>query len=235
MSKRLVKVLFLLLVVQSAVAQSGISHSILNDLLQQNVSAKGAVDYKTLKSQKAKLDEYCKSISEVTPKDTWTKQEKLAFWMNAYNAFTIDLIVSNYPIKSITALDNEKTWDVKRIKIGGKKYSLNDIENNILRKLGDARIHFGINCAAKSCPPLGNEAFTPENVEAKLEAATKKFINDKTANQLTAKSAKVSKIFKWYAADFPNLIAFLNKYSTTKINKSAVVDYQDYDWSLNGK
>ncbi len=224
-----------LLLTTQIFGQTGISHDAWNRLLQNCVSEKGEVDYKGLKAEKSELEAYCKMLSEVSPKDNWSKEEKLTFWMNAYNAFTIQLIVLNYPLKSITQLDNEKTWDVKRIKIGGKKYSLNDIENDILRKLGDARIHFGINCAAKSCPPVHNEAFTPENVNEKLEVATRRFVNNKLSNEIGAKSVKVSKIFKWYSADFPNLIAFLNRYSDKKINKTAVVTFQDYDWSLNGK
>ena len=216
-------------------AQTGISHDAWHNLLQNCVSDKGVVDYQGLKDNKSELDDYCKMLSEVSPNENWSKEEKLTFWMNAYNAFTIQLIVTHYPLKSITQLDNEKPWDVKRIKIGGKKYSLNDIENNILRKLGDARIHFGINCAAKSCPPVRNEAFTPENVDAMLEAATRSFVNNSQSNEIASKSIKVSKIFQWYAADFPNLVSFLNKYSDKKVNKSAVVSFQNYDWSLNGK
>ncbi|MFM2266924.1 MAG: hypothetical protein RL757_365 [Bacteroidota bacterium] len=225
----------LLSLTTSVFGQTGISHDAWNNLLQNCVSETGDVDYKGLKEQKTELDAYCKMLSEISPKEDWSKEEKLTFWMNAYNAFTIQLIVSNYPLKSITQLDDEKTWDVKRIKIGGKKYSLNDIENNILRKLGDARIHFGINCAAKSCPPVHNEAFTPENVNEKLEFATRSFINNKLSNEIGSKTVKVSKIFKWYAADFPNLISFLNTYSDKKINKTAAITFQDYDWSLNGK
>ena len=153
--------------------------------------------------------------------------------MNAYNVFTLKLVVDNYPLKRITDLDGGKTWDVRRIEIGGKKYSLNDIENVILRpRFKDARIHFGINCAAKSCPPLLNQAFSAENVQSLLTVRTRKFIRS-SANELAENQVTVSKIFDWYAADFGDLPTFLNRYSKVKIAAAATVLFKEYDWSLN--
>ena len=88
-------------------------------------------------------------------------QKKMAYWINVYNAFTIKMIVDNYPVSSITKLHGGKPWDVKWIELGEKKYSLNEIEHNILRpQFKDARIHFAVNCAAQSCPPILNKAWT---------------------------------------------------------------------------
>jgi hypothetical protein len=160
--------------------------------------------------------------------------KKMAFWINAYNAFTIDLIIDNYPVSSILNLDGGKTWDVKRITLGGKKYSLNQIENEILRPVfKDPRIHFALNCAAKSCPPLYNKAFTAENLERALEQRTRQFINDANFNSLTAEKASVSKIFEWYAADFGDLKTYLNKYAVEKLNNSTAIGFLKYNWALN--
>jgi Protein of unknown function, DUF547 len=207
--------------------------TVLNDLLQKYVSATGKVNYKELKTNKTQLNETAKAFQDNPPQESWSKDEKLAYWMNVYNVFTLKLIVDNYPISSITKLDNGKPWDVKRIEIDGKKYSLNDIENVVIRpKFKDARIHFAINCAAKSCPPLHNEAFTAENVQNLLTQRTRKFIRS-SANKLTENSAEISKIFDWYATDFGDIVAFLNKYATVKIAKGAKVTFADYNWDLN--
>lgn len=199
--------------------------------LKKYVSASGNVAYKKIK--KNDLDVIVKEFQAAVPQKSWTKNEQLAFWLNAYNLFTIKLIVDNYPLKKITDLDKGKPWDVKRIDLDGKKYSLNDIENEIIRPtFKDARIHFAINCAAKSCPPLLNTAFIASNVQSLLEQRTKAFIISK-ANVLAEKNVKVSKIFDWYKVDFGNISTFLSKYSTVKVSKDAKVEYAEYDWSLN--
>jgi hypothetical protein len=166
--------------------------------------------------------------------ELWSRVEKIAYWINAYNAFTIKLILDNYPTKSILNFDGGKTWDVRRIRLNDKKYSLNNIENDILRpQFKDPRIHFAINCAARSCPPLWNHAFTPENLSAALEARTSAFINDKKYNTLASTRAQISKIFDWYRTDFGDLKKFLNKYSDTKLKNTAAVEFNEYNWDLN--
>jgi len=220
--------------VQAVISASPSIHAGFDSLLQKNVSESGKVNYKGFIADKAALDAYLQLLSENMPADGASREEKMTFWINAYNAFTIDLIARNYPTTSILKFDNGKTWDVKRIKLGGKKYSLNQIENEILRpQFKDARIHFAVNCAAQSCPPLYNHAFEPGQLDSLLDVRTRQFVNDKKYNALSAKSVKVSKIFEWYAGDFGNLIAFLNKYSTVKIGSKATVVYNEYDWELN--
>jgi len=211
-----------------------VSHLGLDSLLKKYVSTAGKVDYAGLKTNKKALDAYCKYLGEHVPDDSWSKQEQMAYWINAYNAFTLQLIVSNYPIASINKLDKGKTWDVKRITLGGKKYSLNMIENDILRpKFKDPRVHFAINCAAKSCPPLYNRAFTPETLETTLEARAKAFVTNKQYNTLSNNSAQVSKIFDWYAADFGDVKTFINKYSVSQVGRTAAITFQEYNWDLN--
>lgn len=207
-------------------------HSVWNDLLKKHVSATGKVNYKTFKEDLELLDSYMRSLNEGAPTESASKEERLAYWINAYNAVTVRLILTNYPVSSITKLDGGKTWDVKRYSNGSKKLSLNDIENNILRPMGDARIHFALNCAAKSCPPLLNEAFTSENVNKLLEQRTRAFINS-SRTVIAKEEIKVSKIFDWYGKDFGSVVDFVNKYAKTKAAKTAKVVFMDYDWSLN--
>lgn len=204
--------------------------------LKKYVSATGDVDYKSIKANKKELDAITKIFSATSVLSSWSKNDQLAFWINAYNVFTIDLIVNNYPINSIQNLDSGKPWDVKRITIAGKKYSLNNIENDIIRsQFKDARIHFAVNCAAKSCPPILNSAFLGKTLDAQLDAVTKKFINNPNYQSITAAKLTLSKIFDWYAVDFGDIVTFINKYSNVKVNKSASISYKEYDWALNGK
>ncbi|MDF1865209.1 MAG: DUF547 domain-containing protein [Saprospiraceae bacterium] len=210
-------------------------HDLWDELLKRNVLSNGTVNYTAIKARKTVLNEYLKILSENPPQANWSRAKTMAFWINAYNAFTIKLIVDNMPVKSIKDLEGGKPWDKKWIKIGNKTYSLNIIENDILRpKYKDARIHFAVNCAAKSCPPIWNRAWTEANLDHQLEERTKIFIDNNKFNQVSETKAKISKIFEWYASDFGNLITYLNKYTTENIATNATVTYKEYDWSLNG-
>lgn len=210
------------------------SHDGWDALLTQFVSSTGKVNYKGLKTQQAKLETYLKLLADHPVQTSWTRNEKMAYWINAYNAFTVKLILDNYPLASITNLSGGKVWDKKWIQLGGKTYSLNNIENDILRpEYKDARIHFAVNCAAKSCPPLLNRAWTASNLNTYLDRQAKQFINNNQYNTISAHKIRISKIFEWYAADFGNIVTYLNKYSTTSINAKAQVSYQNYDWALN--
>lgn len=209
-------------------------HELFNDVLSSYVSSTGKVNYKGLKSNSAKLNQYLDKLKNNPVQNEWSDAKKLAYWINAYNAFTIKRILDNYPLKSIMDLDGGKTWDVKWIKLGDKTYSLNMIEHEIIRpQFNDARIHFAVNCAAKSCPPLFNKAYTEENVDRYLEQRTIAFINNPNYNTINTHSLKLSRIFDWYGEDFGNLISYLNKFSKATIAKDAEVEFKEYDWSLN--
>jgi len=209
-------------------------HSTWDQLLRKYVSAEGRVNYAGFKTDKAKLNTYLAHLRSNPVKKDWPKAEKMAYWINAYNAFTIKLIVDKYPVGSIMDLHDGKVWDVKWIKLGDRIYSLNQIENDILRPVyKDARIHFAVNCAAKSCPPLLNRAWTADNLGRYFDQQAKAFINNGKYNKIDASSVQISKIFEWYAGDFGNMVEYLNKYSTIKINKNAKVSYREYDWALN--
>ncbi|MFI5203912.1 MAG: DUF547 domain-containing protein [Flavobacteriales bacterium] len=215
-----------------------ISHTKWNDLLTKYVSADGKVNYKGFKTDKAKLEEYCDLLAKTSPKDDWSSLDRKVYWINAYNALTVQLIVKNYPTKSIKDIGGVGgPWKVKCFKIGEKSYDLDYIEHKILRKnFSDPRIHFGINCASYSCPRLSNKAFTTQNCESQLEALAKEFINDATKNKITATKCELSEIFNWFEGDFKKsgtLIEYLNKYSTVKINSDAKISHMKYSWKLN--
>lgn len=215
-------------------ANKTVNHQAWDALLRANVSSSGKVNYKGFKSSEVALNTYLEDLKNKAPESSWSRKKKLAYWINAYNAFTVKLILDNYPVSSITKLHGGKPWDVKWIKIGGKNYSLNNIENDIIRpRFKEPRIHFAVNCAAQSCPPLLNRAWTADNLNSYFNKQTKAFINNSKYNDVSTSSVQVSKIFEWYAEDFGNLIEFLNKYTSTKINADAKVSYKEYDWALN--
>lgn len=202
-------------------------------LLRKYVSVNGKVNYKALKSDLSRFEAYLDKLKDTSP-ESLSGNKALAFWINAYNAFTIKLILDNYPVKSIMDLDNGKVWDRKWIKISGKTYSLNQIEHEIIRpQFNEPRIHFAVNCAARSCPPLMNKAWTPEDMEKDLEAQTRKFVNNTNYNLITKSKLSLSKIFEWYKDDFGNIQSFIDKYSDVDVSANASVAYYDYDWSLN--
>ena len=150
------------------------------------------------------------------------------------NANTIKLIIDNYPLKSIKDISNP--WLKNRLKIGDEDYSLADIENGILRKMNEPKIHFAINCASISCPKLMNTAYTAENVQDLMKQATEEFINNSEKNKLSTNSPKISEIFKWYKSDFTEngtIINYINQYANTKISEGAKINYIEYNWGLN--
>lgn len=225
-------------------AQKPPSHGQWDKLLKKYVNEAGLVNYKGFQKDKTELDAYLKALSDDAPQKSWSENEQKAFWINAYNAFTVSLILQHYPVKSIKNIGAaiqipfvNTPWDIKFINIGGKKYDLNNIEHGILRKkYNDPRIHFAIVCASMSCARLRNEAYTAAQLDAQLEAAGKDFLNDKSKNSINADKAELSKYFSWYKGDFTkngSLADFINKYSQTKINANTKINYLDYNWSLN--
>ncbi|MCI5056154.1 MAG: DUF547 domain-containing protein [Flavobacteriales bacterium] len=215
-------------------------HSNWSDMLSKHVSPSGVVDYEGFKTDRERLLDYVKQISQ-TDVSKMTKDEELCFWINAYNALTVKLILDNYPVKSIKDIKqaDDGPWDIKVTLIGGKKYSLNEIENEVIRKKFDEpRIHFAIVCASYSCPKLRNEAYFPSRLNEQLDQQTKAFVNDEKRNKLSENKAEISQIFDWFKGDFMksgSVISFLNKYSKVKISPSATISYLDYDWTLNNK
>jgi hypothetical protein len=214
-------------------------HESWDKMLQSHVDVNGGVNYVAFSKEVNKLDSYLKILSANAPKNEWSKPEQMVFWINAYNAFTIKLVLDNYPVESIMKIEAGKAWDKKFIAIGTKIYSLNQIEHEILRKdFIDPRIHFALNCAALSCPKLHNKAFNSNNLEVQLEKLSREFINNSEKNQFKAESIKISQIFNWYAEDFTKegkLLDFLNRYSKQPIQNNASISYLEYDWKLNSQ
>ena len=237
MKKIMFYLLTLLIFTQNSEAQNAVSHSEWTVLLQKYVSATGKVDYQGFKSDKKNLDAYLGKLRENSPQSSWSKNQKIAYWVNIYNAFTIQKVVEKYPnINSILDLENGKVWTTATINIANKDYTLDQIEKEILiKELKEPRVHFAVNCAANSCPPLWNKAWEDSDLDKNLDTRSKEFLNNKNYNLLTFNELRLSKIFEWYAADFGNVFTFIRKYSKTAFTISPSVKYQEYDWKLNKK
>ncbi|MBT9187437.1 DUF547 domain-containing protein [Zobellia russellii] len=213
-----------------------LDHSTWNTLLKKHVDLTGNVDYKAFKADQATLTAYLDYLAHSVPSENWAKEEGLAYYINLYNAATVQLILNNYPTKSIK--DIKDPWGKEWVKIGDESYSLGDIEHKILRKMDEPRIHFAINCASFSCPKLLTEAYTAQKLENQLQQASKDFVNDPTRNIISKEKLQLSNIFKWYKKDFTengNLIDYIKNYSHTDIDQKANIKYLTYDWSLNEK
>lgn len=236
---RILHVLFLTLFIHPlfcSAQRSVADHQTWDQLLQKYVNDAGEVDYQAFKNDPA-LDRYVTLISRATPEKDWSKSEKMAYWINAYNAFTMKLIIDHLPLKSIMDIDD--AWNKPFIRIEKQAYTLNQIEHEILReKYFDARIHFGVNCASFSCPKLNNRAFTADKLDEQLDQMTRSFLMNADKNKIESNKLVLSQLFDWYEEDFEKaggLINFINSYTETEINKNANISFMEYNWSLNAK
>jgi len=213
--------------------QKRIDHMVWDQLLLLNVSDDGKIDYKGFIRDEFLFDKYFKSLSINYPTENSEDTEKLAYWVNLYNAIVMKMIIDHYPINSINDLENP--WKKKSITVNNIQYSLDDIEHTILRKMDEPRIHFLLNCAATSSPKLWNRAYTKKNITQALEESTANYINDPTKNLITNDRVMISKVFEWYAKDFDNgdIKSYINRYAKEKISNTSKIEYMDYDWSLN--
>lgn len=224
-----------------ATEAQAIDHIQWDSLLKAHVNNEGWVSYEGFVKDSVRLNAYLELLSNHHPNpSTWTREERMAYWINAYNAFTVKLIVDNYPVEGIKEIKNgipfvNTVWDIKFIQIQGQKYDLNNIEHGILRpKFKDPRIHFAVNCASISCPKLLNEAFTAEKLDEQLNQAATAFINDPSRNVIEPNQLKLSKIFKWYGGDFTGgKKEYIQQFTNVEIAENAKVEYLEYDWGLN--
>ena len=208
-------------------------HSRWNQMLQKYVDKQGQVDYKSWLSEKKQLDAYIQTLEKMPPLEMASKAAKLAYWINAYNALTVQLILENYPLQSIRDLDDP--WDTNCFKIKDQSYTLGNVEHQILRKMDEARIHFAINCASASCPNLLNRAFQEKQLERQLVEVTESFLKDPTKNKINSDQLELSKIFLWFGKDFGSKaerLSFIEAYSGVRLDRPKI-DYLSYDWSLN--
>jgi Protein of unknown function, DUF547 len=216
------------------------THSDFDSLLKSYVHD-SRVEYKGIIKSSDKLDAYLRHLSSVseTRYENWSEEQKLAFWINAYNAFTIKAIVDNYPIKrgftlkglfvsSNSILQIPGVWSDLKFRAVGRLITLEEIEHEILRKqFNEPRIHFAINCASKGCPNLGSEAYRPDIVYEQLESQAIDFINDPVKGVYIDEEkneVKVSKIFKWFGDDFIKNYGNTELFSNRNEKESAVLN-----------
>ena len=220
-------------------------HAPFTELLKMHVDNNGLVNYKAFLLDRENLKNYLTSLSKAPPAKNWTNEEKLAYWINAYNAFTIELILEHYPINSIKDIGSSISipfvntpWQIDFITIGDKKYNLDDIEHGIIRKeFDEPRIHFALVCAAISCPKLRNEAYEADRLNEQLQDQTLSFLVDKEKNDITSDPILLSKIFQWFSGDFKkeskNIIDYLNSVLPEPLPKNTKISYREYYWNLN--
>ena len=229
----------------------GYDHGLLDGLLRAHVDDAGLVDYPALRADSAQLARYLRGLAGTDPARL-PEPDRLAFWLNAYNAYTLKLVLDSYPVASV--LDAVKgpfiptvnsPFSVAFATVGGSVRTLDDIEHGIIREQFDEpRIHFALVCAALSCPPLRAEAYTGNRLDVQLDHQARRFLRDGTKNQVTAARARLSKLFDWYGGDFGGsdeaVQRFIAPYFEGEVrarlaDASLPVSFLDYDWSLNAQ
>ena len=223
-------------------------HSTYDRLLNEYVEG-GYFDYEAFvrdEDNLRNLKQYLDAMSTVDPRELSADQE-LAYWMNLYNASTIELVLRNYPLESIRDLDGwfGTIFSKEFIEVGDRTMSLDNVEHDTIReRFDEPRIHFALVCAARSCPPLRDEAYVGERLDEQLEEQTETFL-ESDKNRFTVRNgtlrAELSMILSWYAEDFggeDGVMEFIGKYLPDRKRKliqegSYSVDYISYDWDLN--
>lgn len=227
--------------------------TILDSYVVNDASGVNLVDYKNLKEHRNELDTYIKFLSKTDPRK-YKKTEQFAYWINLYNATTMQLIVDNYPVKSIREISegffSSSPWNRKWINVANKTLSLNNIEHGILRPIWqDARIHYAVNCASLGCPNLATTAYTAANSEALLNQQAHDFINHPRGVNINIDNKRIeySSIFHWYKGDFGDSFSHLLNHwyqhageaLASELNAiQAESDFDkkhSYDWQLNNQ
>ncbi len=234
-----------LIFVWSASAWATPDHQIFAELLTK-YNHNGVVDYAVLKKEETRLDAYLDLLAGVNP-NSLARNDRFAFYANAYNAWTIKLILTGYPgVASIKDLGSlfKSPWKKKFVRLDGEVITLDHIEHDLLRpQFKDPRVHMAVNCASKGCPPLWNEPFNGSRLDDQLNTAAREFINNPRFNRIENGTLYVSRIFKWFSEDFDDdVIGFFERYAEGELKRALLssrstlkVKYLDYDWSLNGR
>lgn len=237
--KKTVSFLFAFLFTLSLAFSQSAFFDKVDQFMYKNVIGQGLVTYEAIKANPAELNELVDMIGSYSLSGK-SKSEAKAFWINAYNVICIKNVVNHYPIAK--PLDVPGFFDKKTFKVAGSMLTLSDIENKKIRPTyKDARTHFALVCAARSCPPLMNFAYRPEKLDSQLNSVTKKALNDPVFMKVSssAKTAQFSQIFEWYKEDFlaeaGSLVEYVNKYRTSPIPKDYKTSFYTYNWSLNVK
>ena len=246
------------------------AHAALTTLLKKHVvvidgGKSTKVKYAELKKDQPQLKTYLDSLSSVKESDfnAWSKAQQMAFLINAYNAFTLELILQNYPVKSIKDIGGtfDNRWKRKFFKLFGQDFYLDKIEHEMLRKAGsynEVRVHYAANCASIGCPALREEAYVADRLDAQLEEQAVRFLSDRSRNRFSKGKLEVSMIFNWFKEDwtsgykgfdgktpaiasredyfarYAKLLADSPADQQTITEKKAGISHPDYDWSLNG-
>ncbi len=230
------------------------AHQKFDQILKTHVKIKdgqSTFNYKKLKGSDSSFSSYLKDLSKVSKSEyhQFTKDQQLAFLINAYNAFTIKLIIDHYPVKSIKDIGGffKKPWSIKFFKLFGDDFTLDKVEHGTIRKkFKESRIHFAVNCASIGCPSIYKKAFIAEKLKEQLSEISKTFLTNPHKNKILLGSKKIylSKIFKWYGGDFEkhnksvkHFIAQTLNYTKDQtshiISSDVSVTYLDYNWDLN--
>ncbi len=233
------------------VSFDSIDHSSFDTLLQKYVDEDGMVNYKDWGASSADRESlltYINSLSAANPNTRSSKESALAFWINSYNAVTIEGILQVYPTTSIrnhtAKVAGYNIWHHLKLNVAGSEYSLNDIEHNVLRKMDEPRIHFAIVCASIGCPRLLNQAYVAENLEEQLQVNTRDFFSRSQNLQYDSASStlQLSSLINWFADDFGKdsngqvtyLAPYFPKQVQTAISTRGFnISYLDYDWNIN--
>ncbi|GAB6193156.1 DUF547 domain-containing protein [Desulfocastanea catecholica] len=257
-------ILILMLVMRAVSADAAsFDHSQWDGLLKNNVvvyegGKATKVDYQAMARERQVLTDYFDRLAKIRRAqfDSWPKDEQLAFLINAYNGWTVELILTRYPdLQSIKELGFlfQSPWKKEFIPLLGEKRSLDDIEHGLIRGSGrynDPRIHFAVNCASIGCPALRNQAYRGDILDKQLEEATALFLSDRSRNRLSDGELQVSSIFKWYREDFERgwrgaatLAQFLSLYKDSLglddaeagklVAGNVAIRFLEYDWKLN--
>jgi hypothetical protein len=196
---------------------------------------------------RAALDDYVVGLAAL-PVSRYARAEQLAYWINLYNALTVQVVLAHYPVRSIRDIDispglfADGPWDKPLLTIEGRSVTLNDIEHRILRPIWrDPRIHYALNCASVGCPNLRRQAFTADRTEALLEAAARDYVNSPRGVRIVKRKLIVSSIYVWFSEDFGGddtvIISHLKRYAApalaARLAGIETLGGHAYDWTLN--
>ncbi len=212
-------------------------------VLARHVNERGEVDFRAVAADRKELDSFLDHVARVSPRSAPAsfpaREDKLAYYLNAYNALSMfNVIDSGFP-KSLGAARRLVFFGVKRFAIGGERMSLYTFENDVIRPLGDERVHFALNCMSVGCARLPREPFHPATLNKALDAEAKRFFAEPRNLQVVPeqKLVRVSSILKFYADDFlaksPTLVSYINRYRDGAIPDDYRIDFIDYDWTVN--
>lgn len=196
------------------------------------------VRYAAWKKDKRDLDKIQAVVDAIAHTKTkgMSKDDQMAFYINAYNAWILHEALLKYPTSSVKDLFFRFFLD-KKIIVSGQRMSFNHLEKSIIRsKFKTPLVHFALNCASRSCPALYNKPYTGKDIHATLESRAADYVNSESSVRVTKDGVELSMIFKWYKDDFKKeggVIAFINKYRKTPLPKHAKISYQDYNWDIN--